>query len=397
MTQQEWTNTPGARQPADDQTIDVEMLAHAVWRHRYLVIVLTVLGALTGYGASVLGTRYLSSGLLLTPDTKVVDYKRYEVAMLNEPRLEHFLAASGKQDEPIAALMRELVHEPGRMQNAVRPVFSFTERDAKQFGVKVEDMGELVGIELLLKQKDRTEDAPVLLLAEYVRDTAISVDLESLILKACLDNEIREKELRNEQLDGEFQIGQLEDRATRLRDIISRTPASQMSVAPQVVSVENGGEKFLPPATQLASTEIGIADRRVEEIKRERERTAAGIMKNYYCEARKLVEAGSSGRDLLLSLEGLQRQVMTGKDMSVNVIEQTANTLALQSSRWVNRYLASMRFVASPQGAQTRERKPGPAIGIVLGTALGGLFGVLLAIALAWWRQHRDQIVADDR
>ena len=104
-----------------------------------------------------------------------------------------------------------------------------------------------------------------------------------------------------------------------------------------------------------------------------------------------------TGRDLLLSLPGLQQQVLNGMDLKVNVIEQTASALALQSQRWVNRYLSQMRFVASPEGAQTLERKPGRVTGAVLGMAAGALFGVLLAVALGWWRQHRDEIVADDR
>jgi hypothetical protein len=397
MTQQEWTNGQSARQSADNDTIDVELIAHAVWQRRWLVIALTVLGAVAGFGISTLSTRYVSRGLLLTPEVTIGNYKRYEDALVNEPRLERFLQLSGKQGEPVAALMRDLVVEPAFMADAVRPVFSFTERDAKQFGVKVDDAGELVGIELQLRARERPKDAPVLLLAEYVRDTAISVDLEGQLLKACLDNEAREQELRGEQLDAEFEIGQLESRAERLREVIARVPNRSGIEVRQVVSLENGGERFLPPSTLLASTEIAIADKRVEEVKRERDRVVAEIYKNYYCDARKLLEKDTTGRDLLLSLAGLQNQAVAGRDLADNAVERAANTLALQSRRWSNRYLAQMRFVASPQGALTRVRKPGRVTGAALGMIVGGLLGVLLAVSLSWWRRHRDEIVANDR
>lgn len=397
MTQQEWTNGQSGRQPADNDTIDFELIAHAVWQRRWLVIALTVLGMAAGVGASMLSTRYVSRGLLLTPDVTLGNYKRYEVALFNEPRLERFLELNGKQGEPVAALMRDLMLDPSFMSAAVKPVFSFTDRDAKQFGVQMDDSGELVGIELQLKARERPKDAPVLLLAEYVRDTAISVDLEGQVLKACLDNEAREQELRGEQLDAEFEIRQLEARAERLRDVLARVPDKSGVEVRQVVSLENGGERFLPPATLLAATEIAIADERVKEVKRARDRAVAEVFKNYYCEARKMVEKGVSGRDLLLSLPGLQQQALSGLDLGQNAIETAANSLALQSRRWANRYLSQMRFVASPQGALTRVRKPGRVTGAALGTLVGGLLGVLLAVSLSWWRRHRNEIVADDR
>jgi LPS O-antigen subunit length determinant protein (WzzB/FepE family) len=392
MTPQEWTNSPAPRQPGDDEAIDIEKLIQAIWRHRWWVVLATIAGGLLGYGASVMGTRYLSSGLLLTPEVQIGDFKRYEAAMNNPTRMERFLEASGKSAEPVARVMRALVDEPGALAEAVRPEFSFTDRDAKQFGIKMADAGELVGIDLTLRQKQPDMQAPVLLLAEYVRETAISVDLESTILKGCLDNEVREQELRNEQLEGEFQVAQLEDRAARLREIIARLPASAVEVR-QVVSIENGGDRFLPPATQLASTEIRIADLRVDEVKRKREQAAAEIRKAYYCEARKMQAEGGSGRDLLLSLPGLRQQVMTGRDLSVNVVEQTANALELQSRQWSNRYLSRVRFVASPLGAQMLERRPGRLTGVALGLAIGALLGMVLAVMLSWWGQHRDEIV----
>jgi hypothetical protein len=397
MTPQEWTNGPPARQSVETDTIDLELIAHAVWRWRWLVAVLTVLGFLAGIGISTLSTRYLSRGLLLTPEVTIANYKRYEVALANEPRLERFLQLSGRQNEPVARLMRDLVEEPSFMAQAVRPVFSFTDRDAKQFGVKVEEAGELVGIELQLKARERPKDAPVLLLAEYVRDTAISVDLEGQILKACLDTEAREQELRGDQLDAEFEISQLESRAARLREVMTRVPDKSALEVRQVVSLEHGGDRFLPPGTQLASTEIAIADKRVDEVKRERDRVVAEIHKNYYCEARKVLEKEITGRDLLLSLPGLQNQAVAGRDLTNNAVERAANALALQGRRWSNRYLAQMRFVASPQGALTRVRKPGRVTGAALGMIVGGLLGVLLAVSVSWWRRHREEIVADDR
>lgn len=396
MTQQEWPNTPSGRQPGPDDGVDLAQLTHAVWRRRHLVLALTLVGALAGLGASSLGTRYVSRGLLLMPGVSVVDYKRYEAALTNEPRLERFLESNGKTAGPLAEQLRLLVQEPGQLTDAVKPMFSFTDRDAKQFGVKVEEGGgELVGIDLSLRNRERPAESPVLLLAEYVRDTAISVDLEASMLKMCLDSQVRQRELRNEQLDSEFQVSQLEVRAQNLRKIIASAPHSPQAEVRQVVSIENGGDRFLPPATQLASTEIAVGDHRSEAARRERDRLAAQITEQYYCEAHKLMEKGVSGRRLLEALGDLQKQALAGHDLSVNVVERTANAFELKRQRWTNTYVAKMRFVASPEGALKRVRIPGRIVGTSVGTILGGGLGVVLAVLLGWWRSHRDEILAD--
>jgi LPS O-antigen subunit length determinant protein (WzzB/FepE family) len=393
MTPPERNNYAPVRQ--SDDTIDLEFLAHEVWRKRWLVIACILFGGLAGLGLSVMGTGYKSRGLLLTPETTVADYKRWSEAMLNLPRLERFLQANGKQDQPVAALMRNAMRDQGQLQQALRPEFSFTDRDAKEFGVQLESVGVLVGIELMLKQKHPDSDAPVLTLAEYLRDTAIVVDLETAVWHRCFDNEAREQVLRNEQLEAEFQVAQLEARAARLREIVERHPDARSEVR-QVVSVEHGGDRFLPPATQLATTEISIADRRIEATKRERDRTAADLRRTFYCGAREQLQRGMPGRDFLLSLPELLARSSADKDFSVNVIEQTINELTLQTRFWTNHYLEQLRFVVSPQGAHALERKPGRAVGLILGTILGGGIGVLLAIALGWWRQHRDGILIDE-
>lgn len=393
MTQQEWTNRAPARQ-SDDQAIDLESLVHEVWRQRWLVVGMVVFGGIVGLGLSLWGTHYVSRGLLLVPESTVADYKRWADAMLSKPHLEKFLESSGKQNSQVASLLREVVRDAGQLGQAVHPEFSFTDRDAKLFGVQVKDAGELVGIELSLRHKEVQEEAPVLLLADYLRDTAIRVDLEAIVLKGCLENDKKKQLLRNEQLEAEFVVSQLEERAADLRNIVSRHPVATEGVR-QIVSIENGGDRFLPPATQLATTEIAIADRRIEALKRERDLIAADLRRGYYCEARNMLREGTSGRDLLRSLGGILAQATSGKDMSVNVIEQTAGTLALEAREWSDRYLEQMRFVASPQGAQGQERRLGRLVGLVLGTIFGAGLGILVAVALGWWRQHRDGILVD--
>lgn len=41
-----------------------------------------------------------------------------------------------------------------------------------------------------------------------------------------------------------------------------------------------------------------------------------------------------------------------------------------------------MRFVAHPEGTETKQRNPGLALGVVL----GGMLGIMVALIRSWWR-----------
>lgn len=234
-----------------------------------------------------------------------------------------------------------------------------------------------------------------MLLAEYVRDTIIRVDMEGLTLDQCAKHRTREQELRNEQIANEFNIGQEEKRATTLRNIMARSPDAASIDTRQVVSLEKGTERFLSPAAQLVAAEIKIADMKLDEVRRERDRVASAFKRDYYCHAQQALQQPTTGRAFLEELKNIQAAVFQGQDKSIDIVEQTWNELDVERENWSNTYLQGMRFVASPEGSEVKERKPGLALGVVLGGMLGGMLGVMLAFIRAWWRSNRDEITAN--
>jgi LPS O-antigen subunit length determinant protein (WzzB/FepE family) len=377
------------------EEIDLRQLAHVVWRHRITIVLMSVLGALLAAGAHLLLAQYESRGLFLTPGVAVDAHKRYEAALDNRSRLEQFLDLSGNADSPAADVIRKVM-ESGTFSEAARPVFAFTEKDAKAFGVKVEDANKLVGMELSLRRKTPEGVAPVQVLAEYVRDAMIKVDLEDFVLDQCLANEIRDRELRNEHIRNEFEIAQERLRAENLRRIMAATPGAQNIENRQVVSLENGGERFLSPAAQLVAAEITISDLALEEQERGRQRVSAQLRKEYYCRANAALAAPITGRKLLDELDKIRAEVFATRDMTSDVVEETENALAIQSQKWRNQYLHGMRFVNSPEAGEVMVRRAGMPLVVVLGAVLGFLFGVLLAIVFAWWRDNREAVLARD-
>lgn len=404
------TTQPPVR-PYDDDEIDLRQLVGVLWRQKGMIAAIALGCAALGAGASFLSTRYVSEGLFLvpkavSPDTQnkngaVVQsvtldaFKRYESAFSSAPRLTAFLHDAAKDHGPARDALLRMGESPDGLSKAIKPEFAFTDKDAKAFGVKANATDTLSGVRLQHESREPSGGTPILLLAEYVRDTVIRVDMEAVTLEQCAKHRAREQELRNEQIANEFDVAQEEKRAATLRDIIARTPDAAAIDNRQIVSLEKGSERFLSPAAQLVAAEIKIADMKLDETRRERDRTSSALKRDYYCQAQKALQQPTTGRAFLEELKTIQAAVFQGQDKSIDIVEQTWNELDVERESWTNTYLQGMRFVASPEGTEVKERKPGLALGVVLGGMLGGMLGVMLAFIRAWWRSNRDEITAN--
>ena len=383
-------------QSVDNDEIDLRDLIRVLWLQRLIIVGIAVIGALLGVGASLMSARYVSEGLFMT--TVSMDaYKRYESVLFNGPRLQQFLQQSSKEGSPAGQHLLKLVDNPLSLSRALKPEFSFTDKDAKAFGLKADQTSALIGIRLRNEERTPTGAAPVLLLAEYIRDTMIRVDMDATMLAQCNHYRTREQTLRNDQIQSEFDIKQQQHRVQTLKDLIARRPDSTLSDSRQIVAVEKGAERFLSPVAQLTAVEILIADMKLAEARRERELIGSALKRDYYCEAQKALQGPLSGRAFLAALSSIQANVFTGADKSIGIVEQTWNELDLQRANWINSYLASMRFVVSPEGSEFRESRPGLVTGLILGLVAGGLLGVLLAFVIGWWRASHEVIAAPQR
>jgi hypothetical protein len=393
-------NTQPTTQFYDDDEIDLRQLVATLCRQKALVASIGLLGGALGLGASVMSTQYVVEGLFLTPGaTASADYKRYEGVLTNGPRLHQYLQISNQVATFDGQLLVALAQEPGKLADTLKPEFAFTDRDSKAFGVKInaDDPDAMLGIRIQFAHKEPTSGTPVTLLAEYVRDSIIRVNLEATTLDQCNAFRTREQELRNKQIQNHFDTRQEESRADKLREIIARNPDTSATDNRQIVSLEKGTERFLSPAAQLVASEIKIADMKLAEASRERERTASALKRDYYCQAQQALTQPTTGKAFLNELKNIQAAVFQGQDKSIDIVEQTWNELDVQRENWASTYLSRMRFVASPEGTEVKERKPGVALGLVLGGMLGGMFGVMVASVRAWWRGNRDEITTTSK
>lgn len=367
------------------EEIDVRQLLTALWQKKITIACIGMVGVMFGIVASALSTRYVTEGLFLTPGMPLENYKTYVSFFSNSSRLQKYLNISGQADSVGGIFLNERVDSIGQIIN---PEFVFSEADKNNFGVKIasENSGTIIGLRIEVFHDKPMGGAAVGLLGEYMRDSIIRVDLEGMMLSLCDGLRSREQSLRNAKIQNDFAIQQEESRLVSLRSILARNPDALTSGDRQVFSLEKGAERFLSPTTQIVAAEVYIADMKLQDIKREREKISSAIKRDYYCQAKDVLQLPVMGGTFLAKLKDIQVAVFHGYDKSIDIVEQTWNELDVERERWLANYLSRMRFVASPEGAETIHRKFGYLLGGILGGLLGVVSGLLLALVLVWWQ-----------
>lgn len=374
-------------QPDNDE-IDLRQLFVELWRQKGLIILIGLVGGALGLGASLLSTRYVSEGVLLTPNITATTYKRYLSVFTNGQRLQQFLKANKHDETAGGQLLFELAKDKDELAKLIQPEFAFTERDSKTFGIKpsAEDAGTLVGVHITFAHKSPSNGTPVTILSEFIRDEIIRTDMELFLPHECSKHSIRGQELRNTQLQASYTITEKEQRAEILRKLVERHPNSNNLDSRQIVTLDNDSSRFLSPIAQLIATEVNIADMQIEMNRLERERNMSALKLAYYCTAQQQFEKASSGRDFLASLQQIQQDILISHDQGQDFAEETRNQLRAEWEKWNNTYLQNIRFITPPEGNETKTRKPRLVIGLALGGILGGMFGIFIALVRAWWR-----------
>lgn len=393
-----------ANQATPSDEIDLRQVAAVLWRKKTVILSLGLLGCAFGLAASVLSTRYVSSGLLQIPtsiraDTESVNaanYKRYENMLFDPRNLQQFLKHL-PNDTPGYTEVSQLAANPNALRKTITPEFSLTEKEQRALGVKLsaEQAGTLLGFRMRYAAPTPSHGTALELLGEYLRDTVLRLDLRRYMAEQCERSQAREIELRNEQLKADFFIQQEEQRLQYLKRLLAQNPTSNSTDSRQIISLDNNGARYLSPRVHLTATEIAIADARLGQSERDRDTLASKIKKTYYCEATRLQAEDMLARVYLDRLPALQAAALEGQDKRRSIVEQTANDLALQRQAWRDNYLRAMRYVSPPSESQEhKESRPSLPLGLLFGGLLGSFFGVVTSLLLSWWSNNREEILA---
>jgi hypothetical protein len=359
------------------ESLDLTVIARTLRRARNAFVLTAVVGAIAGgTGAALLG-KYESEGVYtlgaIAPIEVVSQARPNQQQALQALRYE-FTRGIGLQDfkttypkldsenfrrfverrqlkSTSVDRMLKLITVPRSRAEMLVPVYGATRADLRELGEQskpVENLALAIQISYAASDPlDATKGAQ--LLGDFVGESLFGSQAASLVMKRLEQHESRAVAVDNRLISNRFAIETTGDKIKLLQTLRTEFPDVANSAARQVVSVADGGARYLSPNAQLVGLESWMADLREEIATNERTRNVSRLLAAYYRKAGELANGNPLSQDLLAALAKAIDTSFTsgGTDMELAEArnEATLDFYALRALRD-----QGFRFAAGPTG-----------------------------------------------
>ena len=202
-------------------------------------------------------------------------------------------------------------------------------------------------------------------------------------------------ELTSRQVDilrSNFDLERLKRRRTELQAIADRYRSAERETQQrQVISTQDGGERYLSPVTQIIGVEAQIIEANSDVSGLERDVQRLTVLIDYYKDARKRLETAKLGEQLAAiqqAFVNLQNQ----KGLTTEAARDAAESIRGELEQLRSYNDDYLRMAATPS-ARSQLGSIVVWAPLLLATLIGFLLSALAAIVLAWWSRNRSAVI----
>lgn len=392
----------------DDKTPFTDLLG-IVWRSRKMIIGVTVAAVAIGVGYTFAFPSYKSEGFMQfggaipmpvslkdreTASAGIVlaDYKRYSAAFSTTGRLAEFVSEYKLDGQPSVDKLRRLFASRAGMGKLVEPVYPFTKIDAKELMEQPKDGGNnVIGLRINYDAATPKEAYEmVALLGRYTMDSIIYQIYSDTLRFKHSEITARITKLENDIIDSKEKLEAYQRKGNNLKQIMARYPQGSGQASREVISITQDNARYLPPVTQLMTTEVESAAENEAIYKSKREQQQNQILREYYDRAKSALEKTKSGEAILRALEPIKKSVFANKDMKNEIVQETYNMISIDNQHAINLYLEKSRFIAGPSLPENRSSRLSTTI------LMSFIIGLLLSLAFVfgknWWKNNHSKL-----
>jgi hypothetical protein len=279
----------------------------------------------------------------------------------------------------------------------IKPVYAFAREDAREFANLPQDESNAVLGLNLAYEADSPENAftYVSFLGDYIRDCLLYVTLYNYIMDEYSSTAAGINKIENEIIGIQFELLQNTNKIKDIRKILSNYPESEKMESRQLVSVQEGGSRFLAPVTQLVGIESTLADLRRDLAELQRAKEKQTIRAEYFSRAfNELVANVKQGESLFQLLKKIKDEVFTGKDFSQDEVKEVFNNLSIDLQTFDFTFLQNSRFISGPTIAAA-PIKPRKALIVIVTFITSFFLFVVLAFIMHWWQSNKKTVMYD--
>ncbi|MCP4221449.1 MAG: hypothetical protein GY765_42885, partial [bacterium] len=274
------------------------------------------------------------------------DYKKY-AAQFSSPR--QFLAYANNKKSPLLDIeaLEGVLKTPGDIEAMITPLYAYSKDDVKDFKMSKEVKNFVLGVTLECEEEtpERTREY-VRLLGEYIRDNVLYGKLKDYINAELNTNVTEGKRLDNHILKDQFKLEQLKLKLATLKQLAAKYPVGKLQSNRELLNHEDGGYRFLPPATQVVGVESYIADIVETLAHNTKYKQIADLKVEFLQKAREMLEKETMGFQLLDSLLKMKETFFQSAEAPENVSRTVDNDFVIDFAKF-SRLKDHMDFIAA--------------------------------------------------
>jgi LPS O-antigen subunit length determinant protein (WzzB/FepE family) len=278
----------------------------------------------------------------------------------------------------------------------IKPVYAFAKEDAREFSqLPKEESNSVIGLNLSY-EADSPENASayVSYFGKYIRDCLLYSALYNYVMDG-FNNSISEmNKIENYITDMKFQLLQNTNKMKDIRAILTNYPESAKIENRQLVSVQEGGDRFLSPVTQLVGIESTLADLRQDLAELERDREKLSIRAEFFSRCHsELLKIGEHGESLFLMIKSKKDEVFQSKDLGKDEVKEVFNNLNIDLQTFDLNFFSNSRFISGPT-IPTEHIKPRKSLIAIVSCFASFFLLTIFAFASHWWQSNKKAIMS---
>ena len=418
------TETSSTEEAYADE-IDLSSIFAVLWKRRKLIVFGTLGATLLSIGISLLLPRvYRSEGFyqLGNPAKKIAEsekfttkkttsttkktatigvpvplYKSSSTQFFNPNRFQLKAIQSKLFREEELSKIRNNFRTAADINIWIKPVYAFAKEDAREFSQLPQDeTNSILGLNLAY-EADSPENAAayVNFFGNYIRDCLLYVTLCNYVMDGYSNSIAALTKNENEIIGLQFELLQNTNKKKDIQAILSNYPEAAKMESRQLVSVQEGGDRFLAPVTQLVGIESALAGLRRDIAELDREKVKLSVRAEYFSRCfNKLEKDHENGESLFLLIKSIKDEVFKNKDLSRDEVKEVFNTLSIDLQAFDFTFYQNSRFISGPT-VPTAHIKPRKSIIVVVTCIASFFFFVIMAFVAHWWQGNKKVFMSD--
>jgi hypothetical protein len=246
----------------------------------------------------------------------VPNFKTLSTVLFNPNRLIAYTHAEEGLSREIIETVTERFKTGEEIAKSIKPIYAYAKEDTRDFVQTPSGESNLVlGIKLSFEgQSPQIASQVVQLLGNYVRDCTMQIFLYNYISDEFNAHFTDVRNFENDLIKAQFEVNQNIIKLEDVKGVVKNYPESKKIDNRQVVSVQDGGDRFLSPMSQLVGLESRIADlrRKIAGLERSKERSQS--FSHYYRNCKNEIQVSKPlGTDILFTLRSLHKEIKNSR------------------------------------------------------------------------------------